>query len=212
MSNESMNNNIKIILLGESKVGKTNLINTYFDKPFLEELGRTEQCDGLKREVEINNKRFTIHIWDTVGNEVYRSLAKNYLRNTHIVIFVYDITRKDTFYELNYWINLVTEELGDNIVFGLAGNKNDLFLNEEVSKDEGESEAKRINAIFSETSAKVNPKAFEELVLKLLGKLFKLNNIINKEEDINKMKIINRLVKEDSNSNESNKQKQKNCC
>ena len=208
MSDEP-NSNIKIILLGESKVGKTNLINTYFDKPFIEELGRTEQYGDLKREVEINNKRFTINIWDTVGSEQYRSIAKNYLRGTHIVIFVYDITRKDTFYELNYWINLVVEELGDNLVFGLAANKNDLYLEEKVSTSEGKSEAKRINAIFSETSAKVNPKTFEELVLKLLGKLFKKNNIIQKEEDISGMKIINRLVEENS---KLKKQKKKNCC
>ena len=208
MSDEP-NSNIKIILLGESKVGKTNLINTYFDKPFIEELGRTEQYGDLKREVEINNKRFTINIWDTVGSEQYRSIAKNYLRGAHIVIFVYDITRKDTFYELNYWINLVVEELGDNLVFGLAANKNDLYLEEKVSTSEGKSEAKRINAIFSETSAKVNPKTFEELVLKLLGKLFKKNNIIQKEEDISGMKIINRLVEENS---KLKKQKKKNCC
>ena len=208
MSDEQ-NSNIKIILLGESKVGKTNLINTYFDKPFIEELGRTEQYGDLKREVEINNKRFTINIWDTVGSEQYRSIAKNYLRGTHIVIFVYDITRKDTFYELNYWINLVVEELGDNLVFGLAANKNDLYLEEKVSTSEGKSEAKRINAIFSETSAKVNPKTFEELVLKLLGKLFKKNNIIQKEEDISGMKIINRLKEENT---KLKKQKKKNCC
>ena len=110
---------------------------------------------------------------------------------------VYDITRRDTFLELNYWFDVASLELGKNAVFGIAANKFDLFEYSQVTSEEGELFAKQKECIFSLISAKDNPKSFEDLVKKLLERYLKNKNIIKKSETI----IIS-----------SNNKKKKKCC
>ena len=175
---------IKIILVGESGTGKTNLINTYFGKSFNI---NTESSIDLQNSIklfEINNTKCMINIWDTMGQEKYRSWTKSFFRETDIVIFVYDITSKKSFTELDYWVNIVIQEIGKEAIFGLAANKNDLYLYEKVKLKDGELYANKINAIFASTSAKSDPLSFRDLIQKLLGKFLKNKNIIKKEKEI----------------------------
>ena len=175
---------IKIILVGESGTGKTNLINTYFGKGFNI---NTESSIDLQNSIklfEINNTKCMINIWDTMGQEKYRSWTKSFFRETDIVIFVYDITSKKSFTELDYWVNIVIQEIGKEAIFGLAANKNDLYLYEKVKLKDGELYANKINAIFASTSAKSDPLSFRDLIQKLLGKFLKNKNIIKKEKEI----------------------------
>ena len=125
------------------------------------------------------------------------SLTQHFIRGTDIVILVYDITRRDTFLELNYWFDVASLELGKNAVFGIAANKFDLFEYSQVTSEEGELFAKQKECIFSLISAKDNPKSFEDLVKKLLERYLKNKNIIKKSETI----IIS-----------SNNKKKKKCC
>ena len=92
--------NIKIILLGEGEVGKTNLINAYFGNNFIEDKIKTEKLNKSYDKIEIKNNICYIDIWDTVGQEKFRSLANNFIKGSHIIIFVYDITRKKNFYRI----------------------------------------------------------------------------------------------------------------
>jgi len=106
--------------------------------------------------VEINNKKIKLNIWDTIGQEKFRSISKMFLKETHIVILVYDITAKESFNQLDYWYNLYKENLGPNTILGVAANKSDLYEEQEVSDQAGIEYAKNHDATFSLISAKEN--------------------------------------------------------
>ena len=177
---------IKIILLGEQGTGKTNLINVYFDKSFTSGEDATITPSQSFESNDSNNNKYNITFWDTMGQEKYRSITKTYIKGSNIVIFIYDITRRETFLGLNYWINSVNDELeNEEVIMGVAANKIDLFDEMEVEKEEGEEYAKTINALFCETSAKINPKSFNDFIQKLLGKYLLDNNLIKSIDEIN---------------------------
>ena len=122
---------------------------------------------------------------DTMGQEKYRSLSKSFIKGSNIVILVYDITRRDSFSELDFWANSVKEELGsDEAIIGIVGNKTDLFTKTEIEKLEGENYAQKINGYFSEISAKENPEGFEMFVQMLLENLLANKNIVNRLEEL----------------------------
>ena len=175
---------IKIILLGETGTGKTNLINTYYGQKFDPNTETTYKCQYTNKKLEINKRQCIVNIWDTIGQEQYRAITKHFIRGTNIVILVYDITRRETFLELNYWFDIAFLELGSNAVFGVVGNKNDLFLDSKVTSEEGENFSQQKDAIFSLASAKTDPESFKDLVTKLLEKYLKSKNIIKKDENI----------------------------
>ena len=174
--------NIKLILLGEVATGKTCLINTFLGKDFNSGEKSTINPVLNFKEFNINNNNLKVSLWDTMGQERFRAVTANFIKDSNVVIFVYDITKKETFLELNYWVDTVKREMGDEpVILGIAANKIDL-LNEVkdeddnlVGKEEGEEYAHNIGAIFSETSAKINV-GFGSLVNKILEKL-----ILNKE-------------------------------
>ena len=199
---------IKIILLGETGIGKTNLINVFFDESKFNSNELSTTCPSQSyRLIKKNDIKFHISIWDTMGQEKHKAITSNFIKGSHIVIFVYDLTQKKTFSELDYWVNTVKEKIGtEKVTFGVAANKIDLFDNSEVDREEGEKYAKKINALFAETSAKDNPKGFRDFVQKLLGKYLLDNNIIQNIDEINENKQNIQL-----NENISQK-KDKKCC
>ena len=171
--------NIKITFLGETGVGKTNLINIYMDKNFNPKELATYDPNQSFKTLKIGEFKLNIDLWDTIGQEKFRSITKSFIKGSNIIIFVYDITRRVTFLELNYWINAVNEELNtEEVIFGVVGNKIDLFENCEVEKKEGEKYAKRVNALFCETSAKDEPKGFKNFINLLLENLLSNQKII----------------------------------
>ena len=196
---------IKLILLGESGVGKTNLINIYFDEtkfnPFENPTANpTQTC----KNIIVNDIKFNISLWDTMGQEKHRAITKTFIKGSNIIIFVYDLTRRETFLELNYWVNTVNEEIGNNeVTFGVAANKIDLFDKSQVEKEEGEEYAKAINALFCETSAKENSKEFRIFVKKLLKKYILEHNICQEVLEMNDQSF---------HLNENTPKKKKKCC
>ena len=166
---ENANDGIKIILLGESGVGKTNLINIAIGNPFNENEKSTAASSFSEKKIKVKGKEYKLNIWDTIGQESYRQLTKIFYNNSKIVLFVYDITNKKSFDELNYWTKDVESQLGDKIVKGVIANKMDLFLNEQVKEEEGEEYANSLGAKFLLFSAKTeNPKKIEQYLAELV--------------------------------------------
>ena len=118
--------------------------------------------------MNIKEKTYNIYLWDTIGQERLKSLTKLFFKNAKIVILVYDISSKSSFKNLDNWIKDCKEVLGDNFVMGICGNKTDLYLNEQVSEDEGKEYSEKIGCRWTLTSAKTDkvgfPKFLEELV------------------------------------------------
>lgn len=161
-------NGIKTILVGSSGAGKTNIIYALTGHDFDSKSMTTMTSTFVDKEYTINNKKYRLEIWDTAGQEKFRSLTKIFVKDSRIVIFVYDITVKKSFEEIDYWAKTVKEILGDSAVYGLAGNKKDLYMNEQVSPEEGEKKGGEIGAKFKLTSAKTEQMGIIEFAQELL--------------------------------------------
>ena len=160
---------IKVILLGESGVGKTNLINVTAGQEF--EQNTMSSSSGSYKEgayISSTKKKYIYHLWDTAGQEAYRSLNKIFIKNAKIVIFVYAIDNEPSFKELDYWINLVKTELGSGFVMGLVANKIDLYEEQQVKEEVAIEFAKKHNIKFRATSALTEPLGFKSFLEELL--------------------------------------------
>ena len=169
-NNEDEEKEIKVILLGEAGVGKTNLINRATGQDFNPFSKTTGSSSFSKMIVNVRNQNFEINLWDTIGQEQFRQLTKLFYNNSKIVIFVYDITSHKSIDELkNYWVKDIESKLGNDIIKGVVANKIDLYLEEEVKEDEGEEFAKSIDAKFLTISAKTdNADKFKKYITELV--------------------------------------------
>ena len=200
---------IKTILVGMSGTGKTNIINAMTNQPFDSDKISTLTSSFVDKYIEIKKKKYHVELWDTAGQEKYRSLTKIFVKDSRIVIFVYDITTKASFEEIDYWVTTVKEILGEGPVYGLIGNKKDLFIKEEIDEDTGRNKANEIGAIFKLTSAKTERGAINDFMNELLEEFLRRNGENIKKEPRrqtidNSVEIKNRK-KKDKNDN-------KNCC
>ncbi len=164
---------IKVILVGESGTGKTSLINATMGLKFQEHLETTASNNFSSKKITINNKEYVLNLWDTIGQEKFRSLTKIFIKDSKIVLLVYDITVLKTFKELDYWYKIIHDILGDEPVVGICGNKQDLISQEQVKEEDAKKYAEEKNLPFKLTSAK-NPFSFnkflEEMVKKYVEK------------------------------------------
>ena len=187
---------IKLAFIGQSTVGKTSLITQYTKKTFADTYLSTIGADQIIKELKLENGlNVKLNIWDTAGQERFRSVNAIFLKGAQIVIMVYDITKRDTFEEIkNYWYNNVKNIIDKDTIIGLAGNKSDLYENEQVTKEEGQQYAQEIKAIFKETTA-TTFESINELINELVQKYYiqsNLNNVPHKEEGI---KVNNNNIK-----------------
>ena len=139
MSNIDLSKGIKIILLGESGVGKTNLIRVATGEEF--EQNSMSSSSGSYKEgfyISSTKKKYTYHLWDTAGQEAYRSLNKIFIKNAKVVIFVYAIDNEQSFKELKYWIDLAKAELEDGFVMGIVLIKQIYMKNNKLKKKQPE--------------------------------------------------------------------------
>ncbi|KAG9278775.1 ras-related protein Rab-18-B [Astyanax mexicanus] len=162
---------LKILIIGESGVGKSSLLLRFTDDTFDPELAATIGVDFKVKTIAIDGNRAKLAIWDTAGQERFRTLTPSYYRGAQGVILVYDVTKRDTFTKLENWLNeLETYCTRNDLVKMLVGNKIDKD-NREVDRNEGLKFARKHSMLFIEASAKTRDGvqcAFEELVEKIL--------------------------------------------
>ena len=167
----------KIILVGDSGVGKTSMIKRYLNE-FSKNISPTISTSYFNKLVIINDYKINFQIWDTVGQEQYRSLNSLFFKDAHICLMVYDITKESSFKSIKeYWHQAAVNNGLEGVIFGIAGNKNDLYMNEKVDKNEVKEFTNQISAIFQYTSAIENvciDELFKELGDKFVNSSFML--------------------------------------
>ena len=201
----------KIVLIGDSNVGKTNILSKYLQNEFNPDSKATVGVEFGSKTININNNVIKAQIWDTAGTEKYRSITNAYYKGAKGAFVVYDISRKTSFNNIDKLLFDLKNNGDENINIILIGNKIDLEHQREVTTEEGEKKAVLNKASFIETSAKNGDnieKAFN-LMIENVYENFKKENE-NKEnidsEELNKEKTLN------LNSNNENQIKKKKCC
>ena len=198
---------VKVVLLGESGVGKTSIISQFISKKFNPKCNTSVSAQFTSKTIEFPEfkKSIRFDIWDTVGQEKYRSLTKIFYRDAKVIILVYDITTEYSFNALKeYWYQETVNNTDGEPLYALCANKDDLYAKQTVKNEDGKNFAEEIKAIFQNTSAKSDTginNLFENLGRK----------IIDPNYDYKAKKKENIKLKEDKNKDEKNPNK-KGCC
>jgi len=202
----------KVVFIGDKSVGKTSIINQYINKTFLFNCKPTLSASFYRKSLIIKGININFDIWDTAGEESYRSLTKIFLKNAKICVFVYDMTNVLSFINIKeMWYKYVLEHIDkDDIIFVIVGNKNDLIDKQEVDTQNAILYAKEINAIFDEINA-LDYNCVNNLIEKIAEKY--VDSIRNKSSDTteNSMLISEISIGKSSNSL-SYKNQHKSCC
>ena len=186
--NEEQNDYLfKIVILGDSGVGKTNLLSRFTKNSFNENTRNTIGVDFSAVDTKINKKSVKAQFWDTAGQEKYRAIASAYYKNAHGAIIVYDITKRNSFDNVNEWIDELQVHGGNQMELLILGNKVDLEIERHISEADGLSLAQKYHAFFMETSAKQNDndcvgKAFNVLLSQILKKIQEIEDLKVEEE------------------------------
>lgn len=169
---------LKIVLIGDSGVGKTNLLSRFARDQFNPDSKSTIGVEFATKTLEIEGKTVKAQIWDTAGQERYRAITSAYYRGAIGALLLYDITASLTFNSLQRWLQELRENADSNIVVMLVGNKCDLQELRAVSKDEGTGFAQQENLLFIETSARDATnvqESFTTLITEIVHRLSKQN-------------------------------------
>ena len=172
MSNNTENNNsydmiFKIVLIGDSSVGKTNILSRYISNKYDPNSQSTIGVELSTKNYIFDNNEVKVQIWDTAGQEKYRSITSSYYKGAQGCLLVYDITRKESFDNIDKWFSELKSSADNDINAILIGNKCDLEKERKVTMEEAQKKAKLFNIAFMETSALNGTnveKAFNELV------------------------------------------------
>uniref|UniRef100_A0A8C9YZE6 Ras-related protein Rab-19 n=1 Tax=Sander lucioperca TaxID=283035 RepID=A0A8C9YZE6_SANLU len=173
----------KIILIGDSNVGKTCLVQNFKSGIFSEKQQNTIGVDFTVRTVDIDGKKVKMQVWDTAGQERFRTITQSYYRSAHGAIIAYDITRRPTFDSVAHWIKEVELYGATNIVLVLIGNKCDLEQERQVPFEKACNLAKESDVLAAlETSAKESQNVEEAFTL-MARELMSRNGLNVQQED-----------------------------
>jgi len=172
MSNNSPIN-CKLLLIGNSSVGKSSLLMRFSDEQWLpeDEASATIGVDFRVHKMDVKGKKVKLSIWDTAGQERFRTITSSYYRGAQGVILVYDVSNRESFDALPRWYSELETYVSDSVVRIIVGNKVDKEFSRQVSTSEGEAFARRMHSLFIETSAKTAvgvAEAFKELAEKII--------------------------------------------
>ena len=179
---------IKIIILGNSSVGKTSFITKYIDDEFFSDYITTLGVDSRQKKITLQNgKEARLKIFDTAGQERFKALSTNFIKKAEGIVLLYDISNKVSFEEISNWMETIKENGRDSVSVILVGNKCDLSDDKrQVSKNEGQERADKYNLQFFETSCREGINV-NEVFDKLVEDIEKKNNVYSSSD----IKIIN---------------------
>ncbi len=199
----------KIIIVGDISVGKTSIIKRFIENKFSDELKSTLINENLKKKIRIDSSTIvTLNIWDTIGDERFRILTRQFYQDAHGALLIFDITNKETFNKLDIWIKDIIENSPPDCILMLIGNKYDLKDNRKISYDDANILSQRFNIFYYEVSAKNGNNialAFEQLTYRIIDKQREEENNVNRYLRKDQR---NTIGLEDGNNNNSNKK----CC
>ena len=185
----------KILLLGDSTVGKTCFLLRYVDDSFLDLHMATIGLDyRLKTMILENQQIVKVQLWDTAGQDKFRAITRNYYKGASGIILIFDVTNINSYENIKKWIIEIKEEISDKVSIVLIGNKIDNVNERKITKDQGDKLAGEIGVKFFETSAKTG-EGINESVFFLVKKIFENDPEVKKK-----------------GNNLKNKNKKKKCC
>ena len=206
---------IKIVLIGESGVGKTNLIQVAMGNPFQEDIDSTISSSYYEGDIIINNKQYLYSLWDTAGQEAYRSLNKIFIKESKIVLVVFAINSRQSFEQTDFWFNYTKEVLGENnYIMALVGNKSDLYMEQQIPEEEIKKKADEFKIKMKITSALEDAVGFKQFLDELIKDFvhtfgIKLENkktfALKSEKDVE-------VEEGEDNNGKGKKKKKKKCC
>ena len=183
MGDEDYDFIFKVLLLGNSDVGKSSLLLRYVDSVWNDAFVPTIGVDFKVKTLNINNKNVKMQIWDTAGQERFRTVVSTYFKGAHGILLLYDVTNKDSFKNLESWLIEIEKNSNQKVLKILIGNKCDLTEEREITAEEGKAFALRNGMEFMETSAKMNTNVTE--AFETLGKLMiEFNSKANIQKNI----------------------------
>ena len=173
---------LKVILLGDVGVGKTNIISRYLSGEFNPSLNPTVGSSYGEKRIKKEGITYLLKVWDTVGQEKYNSITKLFVQGSHIIILVYSIDNLHSFQKLDFWHNFIKNTLKDDTyILAVIGNKRDLYENELVTEEEGKKYAEKMNANYALISAKTDRQNiinfFDILLNEYINKFGKNTNL-----------------------------------
>jgi len=176
---------LKFIIIGDSSIGKSNILLRFTDNRFQSSHDSTIGVEFATKIISRQNTVYKLQIWDTAGQETFRSITRSYYRGTIGCLMVYDITNRESFESLEYWMSDFRKYCDPNTVIVLIGNKADLIDKRQVSYDEGKEFAEKHGFSFFETSAKTGiniADCFNNVVDKINNKIKSkgMNIMLNK--------------------------------
>ena len=162
----------KVVLIGDAGVGKSAILYNITDNRFLYQYNTTIGVEYGSTIMTQGAKNIKLQIWDTAGQEIFKSITKSYYRDNSVIIIVYDTTNYKSFKNVRKWLNDIKDFANESLIY-LVGNKIDLHHNRKVSFDEGNNFAKTHNLYFMEITAKnyEGKKLFDDIILKLSQKI-----------------------------------------
>ena len=196
----------KVIIIGDTCVGKSNILSRYLKDEFREDSKSTVGVELGTKFVKIKGTGAKLQIWDTAGQERYRSITSSYYKGSHGCFIVYDITSETSFENVDKWFEQAQKEASKDVSIILVGNKCDLENERKVSKEKGEEKAKNFNCPFFETSALSKIK-IDDIFTEMVNNIFEKTG---KNEDDDDIEIINENDK-GVNLN-AEEPKKKGCC
>ena len=167
---------LKLLIVGDSSVGKTNFIMRFINNEFNNNYMTTSGIDLKTKDIEVKNKKIRIQIWDTAGQVKYKAITRNLFLKVLGVLIIYDITNEKSYNNLKSWVKLIREECGSHMQIIIVGNKCDLDSERKINQDEVMNYAEEEKIEYIETSCKTGENV-HKVVKTICEKILENNDL-----------------------------------